>query len=122
MNLDIRNGSIEITNVRGKMKDRKLSLDKLPDVILTEHPIELQLVTFCEDGHGHRCSFGHLWQLEFDFHVGTVMPTILSKPHCHDYWEIIIADEGVLEIQIESLSYQIGRGDICILNRATRHA
>lgn len=122
MNLDIRDGAIEITNVRGKMKDRILSVDKLPNVILTDHPIELQFVTFSEDGHGHRCSLGHLWQLEFDFCVGTTMPSILSKPHCHDYWEIIIADEGVLEMQIESSLYQISKGDICILNRATRHA
>lgn len=122
MNLDIRNASIEIMNIKGKMKDNKLSTDKLPDVILTERPVELQFVTFGEGGYGHRYSLGHHWQLEFDFHIDTISPSILSKTHSHDYWEIIIADVGTLEMQIESSIHRLNRGDICVLNRATRHS
>ncbi len=122
MNFDVRDESIEIMNVKGRMKNKKLSVEKLPDVILTEQPIELQFVSFSRDGFGHRSSFGHHWQLEFDFHVDTASSSILSKPHRHDYWEIIIADTGTLEMQIESSLYHLNRGDICILNRATRHA
>lgn len=122
MNLDVRDESIEITNVKGRMKNRRLSTDKLPDVMLTERPIELQFVTFSEDGYGHRYSLGHHWQLEFDFHIDTASASISNKTHSHDYWEIIICDTGLLEMQIESASFKLGKGDICMLNRATRHA
>ncbi len=122
MNLDVRNSSIEIMNVKGRIKNRKLSMDQLPDVILTERPIELQFVTFSEDGYGYRHSLGHHWLLEFDFHIDNTSPSILSKTHSHDYWEIIIADSGTLEMQIESSLHRLNRGDICVLNRASRHA
>lgn len=121
MDLEIRDESIEITNVKGKMKDSRLSTNKLPDVMLTERPVELQFVTFREDGYGHRYSLGHHWQLEFDFHIDTASSAIFGKVHNHDYWEIIIADTGTLEMQIESSLYRLNRGDICVLNRATRH-
>lgn len=122
MNLDVRDESIEITNIKGRMKGSRLSTDKLPDVILTERPVELQFVTFGKNGNGHRYSLGHNWQLEFDFHIDTAATSILNKTHSHDYWEIIIADTGLLEMQIESASYELNRGDICVLNRAARHA
>ncbi len=122
MNLDVKDEAIDILNVKGRIKNKKLSMEKLPDIILTEQPIEIQFVSFSGDGYGHRSSFGHHWQLEFDFHVDTAASSVLSKPHRHDYWEIIVADAGALEMQIESSLYHLNRGDICILNRATRHA
>lgn len=119
--MDIKDELIEYTNISGKTKDTKLSIENFPDLILTENPIELQFVTFSKYG-GHRYSLGHNWQLEFDFNINTTSPYIIGKMHNHDYWEILIVDTGSLEMQIESTLHKLNRGDICVLNRATRHS
>ena len=116
MDLDLQDGLIEITNVKGRTKDTRLTKENLPEVIVSERPIEL------EGGHGHRNSVGHHWQLDFDFSIDTPSTTISAKPHNHDYWEIIFIEAGTLNMTIESFSHRLERGDICVLNRATRHA
>lgn len=111
----------EIFNVKGFIKDTRISKNKLPDVILSERPIELQFVSFYEHEIGHRSAYGHRWYLDFDFHVSHGSYPITSKMHNHDFWEIIFVESGTLKIQIESTVYHLDKGDVCILNRATRH-
>lgn len=111
----------EIFNVKGFIKDTRISRNKLPDVILSERPIELQFVSFYEHEIGHRSAYGHRWYLDFDFHVSHGSYPIASKMHNHDFWEIIFVESGTLKIQIESAVYSLDEGDVCILNRATRH-
>lgn len=118
----VENDSIEISNVKGFVKDDKIRIKDLPDVILTGRPIELQFVKFDDDGCGHRSAYGHHWQLSFDFHVHHHSSSITGKMHNHDYWELIIAAAGSLEMLIESKNYKLNEGDACLLNRATRHA
>ena len=122
MDFDVNKGMVEITNVKGRLKDNKLFIDDLPEVILTERPVELQFVTLDESGNGHRTSMGHHWLLDFDFHIDSAASSVLAKTHRHDYWEIIISDAELLEMQIESSLHTLNKGDICVLNRATRHA
>lgn len=122
VDLDRKDGSISIFNVKGFIRDSKISIKDLPNVILTERPVELQFVSFDQDGYGHRSSFGHHWHLDFDFHVDRNSPFLTGKMHNHDYWEIIVVDSGPLEMQMESTVHELNKGDVCILNRATRHA
>lgn len=111
----------EIYNVRGYTKDNKISRNNLPDVMLSERPVELQFVTFSQHDIGHRSAYGHRWFLDFDFHVNHGPHPVIGKMHNHDYWEIIFVESGTFEMQIESAVYSLMEGDACILNRATRH-
>lgn len=111
----------EISNVRGFMKDKRISRNNLPEVILSERPVELQFVSFKQNDIGHRSAYGHRWYLDFDFHVSHGSHPVTPKMHHHDFWEMIFVESGTLEIQIESAVYSLEKGDACILNRATRH-
>ena len=111
----------EIYNVRGFTKDNKISNKNLPDVILSERPIELQFVSFSQHDIGHRSAYGHRWYLDFDFHVCHGSYPVTSIMHHHDFWEIIFVESDTLKIQIEAAVYNLNEGDACILNRSTRH-
>lgn len=111
----------EISNVRGFARDDRISMNNLPDVILSERPVELQFVSFNQHGTGHRSAYGHRWYLDFDFHVSHGSHPITGKLHNHDYWEIIFVESDTLDMQIESAIYNLDEGDVCLLNRATRH-
>lgn len=111
----------DVFNVRGFIKDTRISKNNLPDVVLSERPIELQFVSFNQHDIGHRSAYGHRWYLDLDFHVSHGSHPITSQMHNHDYWEIIFVEAGTLKMQIESAVYSLNEGDVCILNRATRH-
>lgn len=111
----------EISNVRGFIKDKRISWKNLPDVVLSERPVELQFVSFYEHENGHRSAYGHRWYLDFDFHVGNSSYPVTGKMHNHDFWEVIFVASDTLKMQIESKVYELAEGDVCILNRATRH-
>lgn len=111
----------EIYNVKGFTKDNRISLNNLPDVILSLKPVELQYVSFSKNDIGHRSAYGHRWYLDFDFHVNHAPYPVTGKLHNHDYWEFIFVESGSLEMQIESTVYHLEEGDVCILNRTTRH-
>lgn len=111
----------EIFNVRGFTKDMRISMDNIPDVRLSERPVELQFVSFTQSDTGHRSAYGHRWYLDFDFHVSHSSHPVTDKMHNHDYWEILFVESGTLKMQIESAVYSLNEGDACVLNRATRH-
>ncbi len=111
----------EIFNVKGFTRDMRISMANLPDVVLSERSIELQFVSFSQNDIGHRSAYGHHWYLDFDFQVRHGSHPVTGKMHNHDYWEIIFVESGKLDMQIESALYSLNEGDVCILNRATRH-
>ena len=111
----------EVFNVRGFIKDKRISRNNLPDVVLSERPVELQFVSFNQHDIGHRSAYGHHWYLELDFHVSHGSNPVTSQMHNHDFWEIIFVESGTLKMQIESTVYNLDEGDACVLNRATRH-
>lgn len=46
---------------------------------------------------------------------------VFESPHRHDYFEILLVLEGELNIVIEGSRTHYGYGDLCLLNRNTRH-
>lgn len=111
----------EISNIRGFTKDKRISMNNLSEVRLSERPVELQFVSFIQNDSGHRSAYGHRWYLDFDFHVSHGSQPVTDKMHNHDYWEIIFVESGTLKMQIESAVYSLEEGDVCILNRTVRH-
>lgn len=111
----------EIFNVKGFTKNTRISTDNIPDVRLSERPVELQFVSFSQNNIGHRSAYAHHWYLDFDFHVSHSSQPVTDKMHNHDYWEIIFVESGTLKMQIESAVYSLNESDTCVLNRATRH-
>lgn len=112
---------VDIFNIKGFLKDTQISRNNLPEVTLSERPVELQFVSFHGGEIGHRSTYGHRWFLDFDFRVSHGSDSITSKMHNHDFWEIIFVESGTFKMQIESVVCSLEEGDVCILNRATRH-
>lgn len=111
----------DIYNVRGFIKDTRISRNNFSDVRLLKRPVELQFLSFGQNDIGHRSVYGNLLYLDFDFRVSHNSRPVTDKMHNHNYWEIIFVESGTLEMQIESTVYSLDEGDVCILNRATRH-
>ncbi|MDR1530617.1 MAG: AraC family ligand binding domain-containing protein [Clostridiales bacterium] len=113
---------IDIENVSGFFNEKRIFIDKISNVILSDKPVELQELTFFDKGRGHRTALSCRPTLSFDFTANEQSPPFISKLHKHDYYEIIIAAVGIVEMQIESRLCQLNEGDVCVLNRSTQHA
>ncbi|MDK2868497.1 MAG: hypothetical protein PWP38_2812 [Clostridiales bacterium] len=95
---------------------------QLPEVIVSSAPIELQAITFTEQGKGQRIAYSYKPTDSFYFTPGKMDEPLRHKLHKHDYFELMIAASGKLEMQIESQLCELENWDVCILNRSTRHA
>lgn len=96
-----------------------LQLARLPEIQTTITPIELQSVIFSLNNVGTRCTYSLRGFTSLSFYS--------DKPprrnlHRHNYFELIFVESETFEMQIESQIIVLGRGDVCILNRSTRHA
>ena len=113
---------IEISNVQGYIDDQKVYTDKLPEVILSDSLLEIQEMHFYGKGRGSRKAISPHSFSSFDFISKTELENITSKLHKHDYYELILPIRMPLEMQIESRLCLLKEGEVCLLNRSTRHA
>ncbi len=90
----------------------------LPDVYMTENPVELQEVTYSAAGRGVRRTYSGREPTFLEF-TSSAPPR--AKLHKHDYFELMLILSERFEMQIESQLCEFHRGDVCLLDRATRH-
>lgn len=100
----------------------KVYNNEVPDTLLSTKPIELQEVSFFQDGKGHRSAYSNRPTISFDFAYNKKTSLIKAKFHKHDYFELLLVASGKLEMQIESNLCDFQKWDVCILNRSTKHA
>ena len=118
---DLKGRYIEIEEASGYAQppSRRTYSEALPDTYLTENPVELQEVCYTAGGKGSRQTYSYRPQTTLTF-TSSAPPR--AKMHKHDYFELLFVTSAHLEVQIESRLCQFYRGDVCILNCATRHA
>lgn len=118
---DLKGRYIEIEEASGYAQppSRRTYSEALPDTNLTENPVELQEVCYTAGGKGSRQAYSCRPQTTLTF-TSSAPPR--AKMHKHDYFELLFVTSAHLEVQIESRLCQFYRGDVCILNCATRHA
>ena len=119
------NDYIEIENASGfgiKLPDKFYS-EGIPDVIVSNNPVELQEVYFPSQGKGHRRSYSyhHATSIDFNSNLDLLSP-LKSKLHKHDYFELILIASDQFEMQVESQLCEFNKWDVCILNRSVRHS
>ncbi len=95
---------------------------QLPEVIVSTSPVELQEVSFAMHGKSHRTAYSYKPTDSFYFSPSNLEAPLKHKLHKHDYFELMVASSGKLEMQIESQLCELNNWDVCILNRSTRHA
>jgi AraC-like DNA-binding protein len=96
--------------------------DSLPEVILSNVPVELQDFSYSPEGKGSRTSYSFRSTTFLEFSTKQFHSTLNSKLHKHNYFEIVLNMSSQLEMQIESQLCEFGKWDVCILNHSTRHA
>lgn len=106
-----------VTGFRVKIPPKTFS-QALPDVYMTENPVELQEVTYSAAGRGVRRTYSGREPTFLEF-TSSAPPR--AKLHKHDYFELMLILSQRFEMQIESQRCEFHRGDVCILDRATRH-
>ena len=94
----------------------------LPDIIISNIPVELQELRYSADGKGHRASYGYQHTTTLDFTNPKFPAPLKAKLHKHNYFELVFVASGKLNMQIESKLCKLSSLDVCILNCATRHA
>ncbi len=94
----------------------------LPDVIVSNIPVELQELKYSSDGKGHRRTYGYQHTATLDFTNPKFPAPLKAKLHKHNYFELVFIASGKLNMQIESNLCEMNSLDVCILNCNTRHA
>lgn len=123
MDWDFSQKYIEISNVKGYFDDKKIYTERLPEVILSDKPIEVQEMRFFGEGKGSRKAISSHSFSSFDFTSSKKeLESISAKLHKHDYYEMILPMQMPLKMQIESRLCLLREGEVCLLNRSTRHA
>lgn len=110
---------IEYSSGFGLAPPQKVYADALPDVYVTNAPVELQEFFYSAQGKGYRNAYSYRPTTRLRF--STAAPP-KNKLHKHDYFELMLIASPRVEMQIESQLCEFGQGDVCILNRSTRHA
>lgn len=96
--------------------------DSLPDTIISNKVIELQEFYYSSEGRGRRITYSYRPITSLVFNSSYPLSPLKAKLHKHDYFELIFIASDRLEMQIESSLCEFNKGDVCVLNRSTRHA
>lgn len=100
----------------------KVYTENLPDVIVSNIPIELQQFDYSLSGKGHRVAYSYRPTMTLKFSNKQFPAPLKSKLHKHDYFELMLVSSGQMSMQIESQLCEFNNWDVCVLNRTTRHA
>ena len=95
--------------------------EMLPEILHTENPVELQFADY-GGRKGHWTSYSYRDTVELAFDTKHFDSPLIGKLHKHDYFEIVLNTGAHFEMQIEGSLYELQHEDVCLLNRATRHA
>ncbi|MDF2511234.1 MAG: AraC-type DNA-binding protein [Herbinix sp.] len=113
---------IECPSRYGIKLPNKLCPDMLPDIYVGNNPIELQEFYYSSQGKGHRSSYSYRPTISIEINTSHLLSPLKNKLHKHDYFELILVASDQFEMQIESQLCEFNKGDVCILNRSTRHS